>query len=493
MAVLLLVLRPEGLVGLAVALPAVITLTATAARMVIALRESNAAGEAFQLARTDDLTGLPNRRALLRAVDGALGGREPFALMLIGLDGFKEVNDTLGHSAGDTLLELVALRLRSSLPPGTMLARVGGDEFAILATNQDEIELLERAQSVRGTLLAPARIEGLDLGMSASIGIAIRQLEDMRAADLLRRADVAMFEAKVNRTGAELYRPDHDEFSRMRLQMGEDLRRALRAGQVTVWFQPKVGSTGKAVGMEALVRWERPNGEVRQPAEFLPVARRAGLMGELSEVVLDRAVTAAARWHRMGLDLHVALNLAPPELLTGEQLRILYAAIANAGLPAHHITIEVTEDSFLVDPVRARQVLLEVKQQGLRIAIDDYGTGFSSLSYLRDLPIDELKLDRSFVSTVSDDERSRLIVSSTVTMAHALGLLVVAEGVEDARVASTVLSLGADVLQGYHFAKPMREAQVDEWVRAANAPPPPFHVFSTAPSPRSTGRARGAN
>jgi len=479
--VALLIVRPEGLFGMAVALPAVVTLLATAARMVIALRDSLAASEAFQLARTDDLTGLPNRRAVLRAIDVALAAHEPFALMLLDLDGFKEVNDTLGHSAGDTLLELVAMRVRSTLPPQMMLARVGGDEFAILVRNEGEIEVLERAQSIRRTLLAPARIDGLDLGMSASLGITIRQSDDTRAADLLRRADVAMYEAKVNRTGAELYRADHDEFSRIRLQMGEDLRKALRSDQVTVWFQPKVDTTGAVVGFESLVRWERPDGLVVQPAGFLPVARRAGLMAELSEVVVDRAIAHAARWHRMGLDLHVAINIAPPELLAGQLLPLVYRTIQSAQLPAHLITIEVTEDSFLADPERAREILLDVRQHGLRISIDDYGTGFSSLAYLRDLPVDELKLDRSFVSTVCVDERSRLIVASTVDMAHALDLLVVAEGVEDAQVTAEVVSLGVDLLQGYYFAKPMPGAQVEGWVRGTSTRPELVRVVDAVP------------
>lgn len=486
--VLLLLLRPSGLVGAAVALPAVATLLATAGRMVIALRESLAASEAFRLARTDDLTGLPNRRAALRAIDVALAGDEGFALMLLDLDGFKEVNDTLGHSAGDTLLELVAMRVRNSLPSQVILARVGGDEFAILVKEVDEIELLERAHGIRRTLLAPARIDDLDLGMSASLGIAVRQEGDMRAADLLRRADVAMYEAKVNRTGVELYRADHDEFSRFRLRMGEELRRALRSDQIVVWFQPKVDRKGSVVGLESLVRWEKPDGEVLAPAAFLPVARRAGLMAELSEVVVHGAITMAARWHRMGLDLHVAINIAPPELLAGQLLPVVYRNLRAARLPAHLITIEVTEDSFLADPERAREVLLDVSAHGLRISIDDYGTGFSSLAYLRNLPVDELKMDRSFISTMCVDERSRLIVASTVDMAHALDLLVVAEGVEDARVAAESLALGVDLMQGYYFAQPMRGGEVEGLVRGTTPPPVPIHAVPTEETPQDSGK-----
>jgi diguanylate cyclase (GGDEF)-like protein len=467
-AVVLLLMRPSGVVGIAVALPAVLTLVASVARLVIALRASHAATEAIHLARTDDLTGLPNRRALLREIDTALAKREDFALILVGLDGFKEVNDTLGHSAGDALLELVALRMQDSLPSDIMLARVGGDEFGLVVRNSSPIELLERAQSLRHTLLAPARIEGLDLGMTSSMGIAPRLPEDTRAPDLLRRADVAMYEAKSARTGAELYSADHDEFSRHRLQMGEELRRAIRKGQLTVWFQPKVAiDAARVVGVEALVRWEHPQRGIIPPAAFLPVARRAGLMQELSETVVDLTMASAARWQRLGLHLGVAINIAPPELLGGRLLPLVYGAIARNDVSPDTVTIEVTEDSFLADPERARQILLDVRRHRVKVSIDDYGTGFSSLAYLRDLPVDELKLDRSFVSTVCSDERSRLIVASTIDMAHALDLIVVAEGVENADVAGVVSSLGVDLMQGYFFSPPMQSNLVESWVRSA--------------------------
>jgi diguanylate cyclase (GGDEF)-like protein len=456
------------MMGLAVALPAVCTLLACAGRLVIALQESRTASEAFHLARTDDLTGLPNRRAILREVDKSLEAQEPFGLMLLDLDGFKEVNDTLGHGAGDTLLELVALRVKEALPPTVMLARVGGDEFAILVKNEDEVELLEMAQGIRRTLLAPARIEGLDLAMDASLGIALVEAGDTRAADLLRH---------LNRSGAELYSADHDEFSRQRLQMGEELRRALHKGQVTAWYQPKVDAMTKDVmGFEALVRWEHPENGTLPPAAFLTVARRSGLMQELSLVVVELAVASAARWRRMGMDLHVAINVAPPELLGGQLLPAIYEALHRSDLPPHAVTVEVTEDSFLADPERARQVLLDVHRHGLKVSVDDYGTGFSSLSYLRDLPISELKLDRSFVSTMSRDRRSSLIVASTIDMAHALDLRVVAEGVEDAETVQELMDMGVDTLQGYRISKPMPATSVVKWVQDSHLPTAPMRI-----------------
>ena len=469
-AILLLLIRPEGVLGWAIGIPAAIALMATGARLVIALRESREAAEAFQMAQTDDLTGLPNRRAVLRALDEGITQERPLGLMLLDLDGFKEVNDTLGHSAGDTLLELVALRMREALPPEIMLARIGGDEFAILAPHDDELDLLEQAQAIRSTLLAPAKVDGMDLAMHASLGITIREPGDARAADLLRRADVAMYEAKVTRSGAQLYDAQRDEFSRQRLRMGEELRRALQKGHVVTWYQPKVDAiTQQAVGMEALVRWEHPERGMIPPMAFLSVARRSGLMHDLSVVVAQRAIADAARWQRAGLDLNVAINLAPSELLSGNLLPSIYEAIQSAALPAHVITIEVTEDTFLADPERAREVLTDVRRHGLKTSIDDYGTGFSSLAYLRDLPVTELKMDRSFVATVCTDERSRLIVASTIDMAHALDLRVVAEGVESAAVTAEVVAMGVDLLQGYHQSPPMPADQVEAWVRDWNS------------------------
>ena len=310
----------------------------------------------------------------------------------------------------------------------------------------------------------------MDLAMHASLGITIREPGDTRAADMLRRADVAMYEAKVTRSGAQLYDAQRDEFSRQRLRMGEELRRALHKGHVVTWYQPKVDAvTQMAVGMEALVRWEHPERGMIPPMAFLSVARRSGLMQELSEVVAPQGRgRRRSAGSGAGLDLNVAINLAPSELLSGKLLPILYEAIEAAGIPAHVITVEVTEDTFLADPERAREILLDVRRHGLKTSIDDYGTGFSSLAYLRDLPVTELKMDRSFVATVCTDDRSRLIVASTIDMAHALDLRVVAEGVESAAVTAEVVAMGVDLLQGYHMSPPMPADQVETWVRQWN-------------------------
>jgi diguanylate cyclase (GGDEF)-like protein len=465
-AVALLLVRPSGDLGWAVAVPAAVALLATGARLSFALRDSLQASEAFHLARTDDLTGLPNRRALLARIDRGLRKSEPLALLLLDLDGFKDVNDTLGHSAGDTLLELVALRMRDALDPKQLIARVGGDEFAIVVDGDDPVELMLIARGLRESIMAPMRVERLDLVINASFGIAVRQTEDTSAVDLLRRADVAMYEAKSGRLGVQLYDAEHDAFSRQRLKMGEELRRGIAKGQLINYYQPKIDAlTQSVIGVEALVRWDHPEQGLIPPVAFLSIARRSGLMLDLSACVARQAILDAMQWHQAGLDLNVAINLAPPELLKGRLMPMIYEMRDRVGLPPELLTIEVTEDSFLSEPELARTVLLDIRAHGLRTSIDDFGTGFSSLAYLRDLPVSELKLDRSFVGGVATDPRSRLIVASTIDMAHALGLELVAEGVENASISAEVLALGADVLQGYHFSPPIPAARVADWAR----------------------------
>jgi diguanylate cyclase len=418
------------------------------------------------MASTDDLTNLPNRRAVLSRLDKGLQGDSPLALMLLDLDGFKDINDTLGHSAGDAVLEQVATRMRDSLDDEVLLARLGGDEFALVVASDDPVRLLETAQQVRDVLLQPTSIDDLELAIGASVGIAVRTPGDRVSTDLLRRADIAMYQAKVTKSGALLYDITRDDFSRRRLRLSEDLRRGIAGGELTVWYQPQIDSVGEAVrGVEALVRWSHPRQGLLQPAMFLPEARRSGLMLALSEAVIQLVLADAQRWAANGLEFRVAVNFAPTELLGGLLLPRLFAAVDEAGLAPETLVIEVTEDSFLADPEKARAVLQEIRHQQVQIAIDDYGTGFSSLSYLRDLPVQEIKMDRSFVSMIRSDPRSKMIVESTRHLAQGLGLRMVAEGVEDSATMSDLSEMGIDVLQGFHIARPMPSAEVEPWIR----------------------------
>ena len=465
-AIVVLTVRPSAGLAPYVATPAVLTLVAAMGRLVLALREATGAAEALALSQTDDLTMLPNRRAVRNRLDEGLAPDRPLALMLLDMDGFKEVNDTLGHAAGDTVLQLAAHRMRDTLPPEIMIARLGGDEFAVVAENNDEIELLECAQVILDALSEPLIVDGIEISPSASIGIAIQTEADTTGSELLRRADVAMYQAKLTQLGAVLYDPHRDDFSRLRLQQAEELRKGITDGQLVLWYQPQIDAVTRQVcGLEALIRWQHPTQGLLSPAAFLPAARRGGFMLTLSDEVARQAIADVKRLRAHGLNQRVAINCAPAELLSGVFLPHLYELLASSGVPAEAIVVEVTEDSFLADPERAREVLYEMRDHDLQIAIDDYGTGFSSLSYLRDLPVQELKIDRSFVATLSADPRGRMIVLSTLQMARGLGLRTVAEGVEDAATAIDLIEMGVDVLQGYHMARPMPVSDVESWIQ----------------------------
>lgn len=465
-AILVLTLRPSGALGWALAGAALLTLAATAGRLALALREARGAAEAFALSRTDDLTLLPNRRAVHARLDDGARSNAPLALMMLDLDGFKDVNDTLGHSAGDSVLRIAAHRMREALPADMMVARLGGDEFAVIVDDDDELNLIETAQRIAEVISFPLTIDGIELLTNASVGISVRDEPNLTASDLLRRADIAMYQAKHTRAGVLMYDAHQDDFTRQKLQLAEELRRAIGEGQLELWYQPQVDAASQRMcGLEALVRWNHPEHGLLSPAIFLPAARRAGLMMAISDVVGQRAVADLRAWHQRGLDLRVAINCAPPELLSGAFLPRLFETVRQADLPPDSLVIEVTEDSFIAEPERARSIIREIRQNRLQVAIDDYGTGFSSLSYLRDLPVQELKLDRSFIASLRADNRSRMIVASTFQMARALGLRVVAEGVEDAATSADLVAMGVDVLQGYYFARPMPAADVEGWFR----------------------------
>jgi diguanylate cyclase (GGDEF)-like protein len=465
-ALAVLTIRPDDSLAFYTLPPALLTMGAVGARMALALRDANRANEAFALSQTDDLTKLPNRRAVRTWLSDGLADRKPLALMLLDLDGFKEINDSLGHRAGDTVLMLVALRMRESVDQHVRVARLGGDEFAIILNTVDEIELLETAHQVLHELAKPIIVDEIELCPSGSIGITIALESDRDGGDVLRRADVAMYQAKSSGQGAALYDAELDEFSRSRLQMAEELRRAITDGQIEVWYQPQLdASTLKVSGLEALVRWRHPMQGLISPVSFLPAARRAGLMGELSDLVARQATRDFATRLAAGIDLRVAINCAPPELLGPSFLPHLYARMAESKVPRDRLVLEVTEDSFLADPQHTRDVLLELRSQGVQVSIDDYGTGFSSLTYLRNLPVQELKIDRTLIGNIAADARSRMIVASTIQLAHALDMRIVAEGVENAADLRALGAMGIDLVQGYHLARPMPASQVIDWVR----------------------------
>ncbi|MEV0324065.1 putative bifunctional diguanylate cyclase/phosphodiesterase [Streptomyces sp. NPDC050658] len=419
----------------------------------------------------DPLTGLPNRQWLLErtwtALDDAerIGARS--ALMLIDMDRFRSVNDTLGHLAGDRLLLQIADRLRLALPRGAEAARLGGDEFAVLLPVADSTTSATRvARNLVAALGSPLDLDGLTLVLEASAGLAVFPDHALDAEGLLRRADVAMYQAKRDRTGVEVYESKRDSNTPDRLGLLGDLRRALDAGDVELHYQPKVRFDGKVAGLEALVRWVHPERGKVPPDEFIAIAESSGLMPHLTEYVLETALGQVAKWQAQGLKVPVAVNVSPRDVHTPGFAGAVAARLARHGVPAGALQLEITEHVLLEDPQRAADTLAGLTGHGVKMSLDDFGTGYSSLVHLRRLPVSELKIDRSFVARLAVDTEDAEIVRCTVDLAHSLGLLVVAEGVEDDETWERLRDLGCDAVQGWLVAAAMPADETTAWLRA---------------------------
>ena len=447
--------------GVAGDVPVIARTLATAAVAAAMLRLLWTANEnvglefARKLAITDDLTGLGNRRQLWTSVRAACSRRERFALLMIDLDGFKEVNDALGHNAGDRLLKGIAERFSRLVRPDDVLTRLGGDEFGLLVRSCDEAAAVAFADRVGEVLETGFEVHGITVRIAASAGIVIATGDDT-APELLRRADVAMYEAKRHRSRREVYDPETDQRSPARLAMMEQLRRAIEARTLAVHYQPKAHlGSGEVYGLEALVRWRMADGELLMPADFLPLADNAGLMYELTLCVLERALADVAGLRMRRPQLTVAVNVPPVAILDANLSHDIARLLAAAGLPGSALEIEITEESLMADRLRARSLIAGLRELGVAISIDDYGTGYSSLPYLRDLEVDSLKLDRSFVTGLADSGKAGTIVASTIKLAHALGLWVVAEGVESSADWIALDALDCDAVQGYLLSRPV--------------------------------------
>jgi diguanylate cyclase (GGDEF)-like protein len=442
------------------------TFAVALARLVWTLREVRSLALHRREALTDDLTRLPNRRALFRELEvlTAAGERSArrFALLQLDLDGFKELNDTLGHHAGDDLLVAVSRRLEEVVP-GT-LARLGGDEFAAIVPEGHDARAV--AAAIGAALHVPFGIEGVGVAVNASVGIAHFPQDAQDSRELARRADVAMYDAKRLGTVVAGYTAEHDEHSLDRLALAGDLRSAFDRDELWLAFQPQVDiASGRISGAEALIRWRHPvRGDV-PPGVLLPIAERTGLMPQLTLWVLDRAVAQAAQWRRTGLDIRVAVNVSAIVLVDATLPDRIAETLTRHALTADNLVVEVTEDAVMRDTSRAIDILDRIKASGVEIAVDDFGTGQSSLEQLKNVPADELKLDRSFVLGMVEDPQDAAIVGSVVGLGRALGLRVVAEGVETAQVWQRLAELGCDVAQGFGLARPMPAAQFERWAR----------------------------
>jgi diguanylate cyclase (GGDEF)-like protein len=436
------------------------------------------AAENAHLALHDPLTGLPNRTRFKQALDALVHSGTPAGVFVLDLDRFKEINDALGHHTGDQLLTQVGPRLREALNGDALVARIGGDEFAVLQPGlAGAAEALLVAESLAGALAAPFAIGDTSLHTEASTGIALHPQHGTDVTTLVQRADVAMYEAKHGRTGAEVYTVEDDPYRALRLMLLGELPRALARDELVLHFQPKLCvATGRPAGAEALVRWQHPTRGLLPPADFVPLAEHTGLIHDLTLWVLEHALAQCRRWRDEGLDLQVAVNLSAANLLDPRLPNDVARLIVAAGVPPSALALEITESVAMTDPTRAREVLGILRSMRVALSVDDYGTGHSSLSYLGRLPVTELKIDRAFVTHLAGDATSAAIVRSTVELAHNLGLKVVAEGVEDAAALDHLRARGCDLAQGYHLCRPLPGDEVTAWLHETLAAVPALHV-----------------
>jgi diguanylate cyclase (GGDEF)-like protein/PAS domain S-box-containing protein len=421
-------------------------------------------------AQHDPLTDLPNRVVLRHEAQEALrasrNGGTPVALLVMDLDRFKEVNDTLGHGNGDRLLQDVAVRLKSALGEAGLLARLGGDEFAVLMPGADAARVSEVAQRLLHAFDEPFAVENHHLALGASMGGAVCPDHGTDSETLLRRADVAMYVAKRAANGFALYDARFDDNSPDRLALATELRQALEDGHLELYYQPKLWlADGSVAGVEALLRWSHPRRGPIPPDQFIPLAEQTGLIHALTRWVLDAALRQYAAWRREGLEVPVAVNFSMRNLQDPEIADTVASLLERWNVAPSALEIEITESTLMADPTGALDVLGRMRALGVRVAIDDFGTGYSSLAYLKQLPVDGVKVDRSFVREMLSNDSDRVIVRATIDLAHNLGLRVVAEGVEDAATYALLGGLGCDEGQGYHVQRPLAADDATAWLR----------------------------
>jgi diguanylate cyclase (GGDEF)-like protein len=423
-----------------------------------------AAAETEYLSRHDPLTGLPNRLHFQQQLERRLLSTGAATVLLMDLDRFKEVNDTLGHDVGDQLLEQVGHRLRRIQNEETVVARLGGDEFAVLL-GDDDVHLEGMVQRISRDFGKPFYLGDVDLDVSASIGIAVGPRDGSSAALLLRRAEVAMYDAKHRLAGVSHYSPDRDPYSARRLSLISDLARALDEGTLELHYQPQADPrTGQVRGVEALLRWKHPVWGAVTPDEFVPLAEHTGLIRPLTGFVIETAVRQCAAWRAAGTPVQIAVNVSMRNLLEPELADIVARLLLRNNLPASLLKLEVTESAIVSEPERAVTALERMVDLGLSVSVDDFGTGYSSLTRLRNLPVHEVKIDREFVRHIADNSQDLAIVRAVINLGHDLGLRVVAEGVEEQSCWSLLEELDCDLIQGFLLARPMPAHQMTVWL-----------------------------
>jgi diguanylate cyclase (GGDEF)-like protein len=443
-----------------------------------------------RMATTDELTGLANRERFRDAVEQriiAAGGQGRFGVMLMDLDRFKEVNDTLGHHYGDVLLRDLGPRLATAVGEGGLVARLGGDEFGILpALESDDAGGLDAIiRRLSTTVSQPFTVDELALEVGASIGVARYPQDGHDSNALIRCADIAMYAAKEAQTGYKIYTAEQNQHSVRRLNVLSDIRHALTGDEIVVYYQPIVDLDDRTVrGAEGLVRWEHPEHGLIPPGAFVQTVEQTGLIGPLTRHVLERSIAECAAWRRDGRAMSVAVNLSVRNLLDRDLPREIERMLDSFGVPADGLQLEITESMIMTDPDRALATLSRLSDLGVRLSVDDFGTGYSSLANLRRLPIDELKIDRSFVSPMLTDESDLIIVRSTINLGHDLGLRIIAEGVEDGPTLERLAALGCDLAQGYHLSRPMSGNAFSTWLEES-----PLSMDRSGTRPLATGAA----
>jgi diguanylate cyclase (GGDEF)-like protein len=418
----------------------------------------------------DSLTGLANRALLAQRTGEAIRRADldgnPLALLLIDLDRFKPVNDTLGHSLGDRLLQHVADRLMLAVRDLDTVARLGGDEFAVLLPGiggaANAVRVAERAHEALST---PVDLDGLSLEVSGSIGVAVYPTDSANMNELLKHADIAMYAAKRGRLSTTVYEPGLNEYSTAQLTVISDLRRALDHGELILHYQPKAAMhSGAVCGVEALARWQHPRRGLLGPDQFIPAAEESGLIEPLTRYVLDRALAQCRTWHANGWDLPVSVNVGAQCLHNRTFPEQVETVLSRYETSPDMLTLEITESAIIADPQCATEVLGLLKNLGVRLSIDDFGTGYSSIAYLRTMPVHEMKIDRSFTMNMRTDASSNAITRSLLGLAHNLDMEVVAEGVEDRETWNVLAALGCDIMQGYCLSKPLPAEELTTWL-----------------------------
>jgi diguanylate cyclase (GGDEF)-like protein/PAS domain S-box-containing protein len=419
----------------------------------------------------DSLTELPNRNMLydrlLNFIRVDANEGKPMALLLLDLDHFKEINDTMGHHRGDLLLKEVGARLKSVLFGSDIVARLGGDEFAILLpklANPEDIKVV--IQKVQDSLQPSFMIEDIPIAVEASIGVALYPDHGENPDSLLQRADIAMYTAKGTGSGYVIYENKHDEHSPRRLALMGELRRAIDQNQLLLHYQPKISfKTHHAMGVEALIRWQHPEYGFVPPDQFILPAEQTGLIHPLTRWVLKAALLQCQVWYQEGLKIPVSVNLSARNLHNAQLADYLADLLRDSGARPEQLELEITESAIMADPQRALDAISRLRAMGLRFALDDFGIGYSSLAYLKKLPVDTIKIDKSFVIDMEKDQDDILIVLSTINLAHNLGLKVIAEGVETEKIWDRLFAFGCDAAQGYYMSRPLPAADVTRWLK----------------------------